>query len=209
MAEELKGLIEKIQEEGVKAAEEKASRIEAEARKKAEAIIEKARTDAEGMIARAREEIARTEEGSRASLKQAGRDLLINLRKEIDSILEKLVLSEVKHALAPAELAKIIIALIKDRAAKEAGKVIISVKKEDMDGIEKHLFGELAADAKKGITLKASEEIRGGFIISYDSGKSYFDFTDRALAEYISTHLKPKLAEILKESAESGKKERK
>ncbi|MDP3804865.1 MAG: hypothetical protein Q8Q87_04880 [Candidatus Omnitrophota bacterium] len=206
MVEELKGLIEKIQEDGVRAAEEKANKIEAEARKKAEAIIEKARTDADSMIARAREEIGRMEEGSRASLKQAGRDLLISLKKEVNSLLGRLILSEVKHALAPEELAKIIIALIKGFAEREASKVIISLKKEDMESVEKHLFRELSAELKKGITLAASEEIRGGFLISYDSGKSYFDFTDRALAGYISLQLKPRLAEILKESAEGGKK---
>lgn len=209
MAEELKGLIEKIQEEGVRAAEETANKIEAAARQEAEAIVEKARMDADSMIARCREEILRMEEGGRASLKQAGRDLLISLRKEINSLFERLVLSEVKKALTPEQLAKIIIALIKDFAGKETGKIIISLKKEDIESVEKHLLGELSAELRKGITLMASEEIRGGFIISYDSGKSYFDFTDKALAEYISIHLKPKLAEILKESAQNGKKDRK
>jgi hypothetical protein len=40
----------------------------------------------------------------------------------------------------------------------------------------------------------------GGFTISFDSGRSCYDFTDRALAAYIGTYLKPKLNQILQEA---------
>ena len=46
---------------------------------------------------------------------------------------------------------------------------------------------------EKKIILKPAEEISGGFTISFDNGKSCYDFTDKALAEYIGTYLKPKL----------------
>jgi vacuolar-type H+-ATPase subunit E/Vma4 len=46
--------------------------------------------------------------------------------------------------------------------------------------------------------VQPSEDISSGFIISYDQGKSYFDFSDKALAEYIAGYLKPQLSEILK-----------
>jgi len=48
--------------------------------------------------------------------------------------------------------------------------------------------------------LTSGEEISGGFTISFDSGKSCYDFTDKALADYIGTYLKPKLNQILQES---------
>ncbi|PIW68507.1 MAG: V-type ATP synthase subunit E, partial [Candidatus Omnitrophica bacterium CG12_big_fil_rev_8_21_14_0_65_42_8] len=53
-------------------------------------------------------------------------------------------------------------------------------------------------EAKKGIVVRASDEISVGFTISFDAGKSQYDFTDKALAEYIGVYLKPKLSEILK-----------
>ncbi|MBI4974855.1 MAG: hypothetical protein HZC19_03525 [Candidatus Omnitrophica bacterium] len=199
MAEEIRDLIEKINEEGVKAAEEKAKAIEEEARRRAEAITKRAQAQAEREIAEARERIARMEESSRAILSQAGRDLILSLRKEITAILDRVIRSHVHKALNPDELADIIKSLIKDNAGKIKGDIVISLKKEDLEKLEKSLLGSLKDELKKGITLKSSEEIQAGFTISYDQGRSYYDFTDKALAEYIAFHLRPKLSEILKE----------
>jgi vacuolar-type H+-ATPase subunit E/Vma4 len=52
---------------------------------------------------------------------------------------------------------------------------------------------------KKRIILKPTDEISSGFTISYDAGKSLFDFSGEALAEYISAYLKPELNKILKD----------
>jgi len=206
MAEDIKSLIEKIQQEGIKAAEEKSQEIEAEARQQAQRILEKAQADADGLISQAKEKNAKMEQNTQAALQQAGRDLLLSLRKEINTMLDKLMVSRVADALKPEELIKIITALVNDYKAQEKGQVIISLKKEDLEKLEKGLLNELKEEARKGITLKPSEEILGGFTISFDTGKSLFDFTDKALAEYIGTYLKPKLNEILKVNTPKDKK---
>jgi len=59
---------------------------------------------------------------------------------------------------------------------------------------------KLRQEAARGITLQPGEEIQGGFTISFDNGKSCYDFTDKALADYIITYLKPKLKKILEEA---------
>jgi len=197
MAEELKDLIEKIREEGVLAAEEKARQIEAAARQEAQVIVEKARRDAEKALAEAKERISRMEDGQKASLKQAGRDLILSLKKEIGAMLDKIVLSHVHKALSTEELARMIPALIKEHPKLGKEEIVISLKKEDLEKLEKGFLSELREEIKKGVILKASEEIQAGFMISYDSGKSYYDFTDKALGRYISSFLKPKLGEIL------------
>lgn len=209
MAEELKNLIEKIQQEGVKAAEEKASDIENEASRRAEAIVEKAEKEANDIVAAAKKRIAKMEESGKVSLKQAGRDLLLSLRKEINAILDKIIASNVREALKPDELGKIIGTLIKNYGGGEKGGIIVSLEKEDLEKLKKGFLGKLKEETKKEIILKSSEDIHGGFIISYDSGKSYYDFTDKALAEYIALHLKPELAEMFKETISSGNKAQK
>lgn len=200
MPEDLKGLIEKIQEEGVKAAQDKAKEIEEEARRTAELLAEKAKAEAEEIIRKAKEKSAKMEESTKASLKQAARDILISLKKEINAILGRIVESNVRKALDSAELAKLIAMLVKAYNEKKDKDVVVSLKREDFDRLEKSLLSELKSETKRGIILKPSEEIKGGFTISYDGGKSYYDFTDKALAEYILTYLKPNLAEILKDS---------
>jgi vacuolar-type H+-ATPase subunit E/Vma4 len=197
MAEELKGLIEKIQEEGVRSAEAKASEIIRRATAEAAGITAKAKKDADKAVADAKTQITRLEDSSRATLKQAGRDFMLTLRKEILSMLDKLVASHVHKALTAEELIAVIMAVLKGCRKDDAHEIIISMKREDLEKLEKAFLNELRSEIKKGITLKPSDDVHGGFMISYDSGKSYYDFTDKALAKYLSTSLKPALAGIL------------
>ncbi len=200
MAEQIKELIEKIQQEGVKAAQDQARVIEEEANRQAKAIVEKAKLEAEKIISDARRQVEAMQESQKVLLGQAGRNLLIVLRKEINAMLDRLVASSVREALKPEDMAKFLSTLIKDYSGKLKENIVISLNKQDFEELEKGFLSKLKDETKKSIILKPSEEIVGGFIISYDAGKSHYDFTDKALAEYIGSFLKPKLAEILKGS---------
>lgn len=202
MTEDLKGLIDKIQQEGVQAAQEKAKSIEQAAILKAQDIIEKATKESQKLLATAREQIDKAQASADAQLKQAARDLIISLRKEISAILDRIIMLNVRKALNPEELGVILTALIKDYASKqEQGSVIVSLSKKDLEALEQNLLAELKTEAKNRIVLKSSDDIQAGFIISYDAGKSHYDFSDKALAEHIGRHLEPHLAEILKKAA--------
>lgn len=199
MAEEIKELIEKIRSEGVRAGEDKAKEIELDALKRARQIINDAEAEAKGVLSEARESISRSEESSRSSLKQAARDCIIGLKKEILAALNKITLSHVHKALTIEETGKLIAHLLKECKAKDKGDVTVSLKKEDTDKLAGLFMSELSDELKKNLILKPSEDIRGGFTISYDHSKSYYDFTDKALAEYIGSYIRPKLSEILKD----------
>ncbi|MBM3250406.1 MAG: hypothetical protein FJZ09_06170 [Candidatus Omnitrophica bacterium] len=197
MAEDIQGLIEKINREGIAAAEEKARRIEEEARLEAHRIIEKAQAEAEALVNEARNKISVMEEREKALLAQAGRDLLLVLRKEINAMLERLIIQDVRHALTPEAMFKILSSLIQHVCARDRDEIVILLNKEDARRIEESFLVKLKEETKKQIALRPAEDIRAGFIISYDAGRSQFDFSDKALAEYIGTFLKPKLKEIL------------
>lgn len=198
MSEEIKGLIEKIRQEGVAAAEDKARQIAEEAKERADKIIEQARAQAQKMLADASAQAARKQETTKTLLQQAGRDLILSLKKEINSMLNRLIVKEAAAALKPEELAGMITLLIKDYSAKAgADNIMITLNKTDCEKLTKAFLGKLKEEAKKGVSLRASDDIKAGFIISFDAGKSHYDFTDQALAEYISLYLKPQLAEIL------------
>lgn len=199
MAEEIKELIEKIRSEGVRAGEEKARAIELDAVKKARKIIAEAEAEAGRILNEARVSISRSEESSRSSLKQAARDVIIGLKKEILAVLNKITLSHARKTLTIEETGKLITHLLKECKAKDKGDVIISLKKEDAEKLAGASMSELSDELKKNLVLKPSEDVHGGFTISYDHGKSYYDFTDKALAEYIGSYIRPKLSEILKD----------
>ena len=67
MSEQIKELIEKIQQEGVKAAEDKARAIIDEAGLQAQAIIKEAQKEAQSIILGAQDRAAKMEESGRAS----------------------------------------------------------------------------------------------------------------------------------------------
>ena len=200
MAEEIRDLIEKINQEGIKAAEEKAQNIEAAAKQRANDILAQARLEAEEMIAAAKDRIRREDEKGKTLLAQAGRDLLLSLRKEINAMLGRIVVSDIQQALTPEALFKLLSEVVRNYSAGESSDITVFLNKEDLETLEKNFLHKLREETKKKIILRLAEEISGGFTISFDDGKSCYDFTDKALAEYIGTYLKPKLNQILQEA---------
>lgn len=198
MAEEIKDLIAKIQREGIVVAEKQAAQIKAEADSRAQRIIAEAKMQAEKIIEQANFEAKKLDDSTNASLKQAGRDLLISLRKEINSMLDRLVKLNIRQALTVEELTRIIRDLIKNAPLSLGSQIVISLARQDKDKLEKGFLKQLAEETKKQIILKSTDEIDSGFIISFDSGKSTFDFSTQALTEYISGSLRPELNRVLK-----------
>ncbi len=199
MPEEIKDLIEKIQKEGIQAAQAKAEEIESLAKDKAASLIEQAKVSAGKIIAEARNEAAKINDTTSVALQQAARDMLISVKKEISDMLNNLIISKLNTALTPEELSKIILAAVKGYSLGAGGEIVLQVSKEDLKKMESFL-GELKEQAKKNIQIKASDGIASGFIISFDSGRSQFDFSDKALAEYIGSYLKPKLNDLLRQA---------
>ena len=200
MAEEIRDLIEKINQEGIKAAEEKAQNIEAAAKQRADDILAQARLEAEEMIAAAKDRIRREDEKGKTLLDQAGRDLLLSLRKEINAMLGRIVVSDIQQTLTPEALFKLLSEVARNYSAAESSDITVLLNEEDLETLGKNFLHKLREETKKKIILRPAEEISGGFTISFDSGKSCYDFTDKALAEYIGTYLKPKLNQILEEA---------
>ena len=196
MAEDIKTLIEKINKEGVQAAEAKAAEIESHARRRAEEILEKAKIEAERLTLAAQDRISKMEEKEKVLLAQAGRDLLLTLRQEINAMLDKLIVKEAHSSLTPEGMFKILSNIIQNACKQEKAEIIITLNKDDLHALERSFLAKLKEETKKEIILKPSEVVHGGFIISFDAGKSQFDFSDKALAEYMGAFLKPKLKEI-------------
>jgi len=200
MPEELKTLIEKIQKEGVQAAQDTARQIEDAARARAEEIVAQARRDADGILAAARTKDRQSQESGTQALQQAARNTVLALRQEITAMLNKVAAAGIRQALSGQAIADIVYGMVHAGVDAQGG-VVIEVKDSDLRTVMEALFPKLSEAVRAGITLKASEQIAGGFTISFDAGRSQFDFTDTALAEYLSASLRPALADILRGAA--------
>ncbi len=197
MAEEIRDLIEKINQEGIQAAEEKARTIEAAAQQRADEILRAAKREAEEMVAAANERIRREDEKEKILLAQAGRDLLLSLRKEINTLLLRIAVTEVREVLSPEALFRLIAEAVRNYSGGEKSDITVFLNDRDREILETHFLTRLREETKKNILLQSSDDISGGFNISFDEGRSCYDFTDKALADYIGTQLKPKLNRIL------------
>ena len=134
MTEQVQELINKIKNEGIQAADQKAREIESETQKKSQSIIADAQKEAERVTQDAREEVKKMQESTHMALKQASRDMLLTLRKEVENTLQKIVTAEVSEALSSENLVKIISVVIKSSldSKKADADIIIALNEKDL-----------------------------------------------------------------------------
>ena len=201
MTERVQELIDKIKSEGIQAAEAKAQDIEAQAQKRADDIIAQAKNNAAQIVSEAKMESQKTRDAAEAALKQASRDMLLRLRKEITKTLDGIVLKDVRASLSP----EILSGLIQKIASAylnntQGGDIAVALSADDLKKLESGFLTKLQSAVKQPLVLRSAENIRSGFTISFDQGKSCFDFTDESLAEFLGQYLNDYVTGVLKES---------
>ena len=200
MSQQVQELIDKIKTEGLAAADQKAKEVEDHARRNAQGILSEANKRAQELISDAEDEIRKKQEASRTALQQASRDTLLSLKKEVQKLLHKVIAAHIAEALTPEKLSDIIAEIVhKSAEAKSADagvEVVLSPK--DLKELRDGFFAKLQKQFKHPVNFRASEDIGKGFTISFDQGKSSFDFSEAALAEYLSVYLNEELAALLK-----------
>lgn len=202
MTQQVQELIDKIKQEGVHAAEQKAAEIEAEAKRKAEETVNKAKREAEKILNTAKEEVKKLKESTHASLQQAARDTVLSLRQEVERILQRLVRHEVAESLTGEHLARILEAVATGALKGDhlEADIRITVSQKDLHHLEKGLLSKLQKQIKHPIKLQASDDIAHGFTISYDGGRSCFDFSDASLAQFLGSFVNSQVSALIKES---------
>jgi len=182
-------------------AEAKARDIEARAQTRAGDIVARAQEEAARIVSGAKTESQKTKDVVEVALKQASRDMLLRLRKEITKTLEGIVLKDLRESLSP----EVMVSLIQKIAAAyfnnaQAGDIQVALSGEDLKKLENGFLAKLKGALKQPLVLRSADNIRAGFTISFDQGKSCFDFTDESLAEFLGQYLNEHVTKILKES---------
>lgn len=202
MSQQIQELIEKIKKEGVQAADEKARHIEGQANLDAQRILAEANGQAKQIIAAANAEARRVQESTQMALKQAARDTLLALRQEIETMLGKIVQAETGAALSAEHLAEILTDMIKKffDAQTAPGGIVVSLNPGDLKALEEHFIAKLQKQIKNAIRLQPADDLAKGFTISFDGGKSCYDFSDASLAQFLSTYLNARVAALVQEA---------
>jgi V/A-type H+-transporting ATPase subunit E len=203
MAEELQGLLEKIQKDGVEKAQAEASAITDAARTKASEIIVEAEKQAVDLIEAAKQDAAQFETRARNSLLQAARDLVITVGQNVTALLERLLADRVRSEFSGAALSEAITHAVKAyiETGTQAGDLAVLLSETEKAAVEGGLNEALKEALDQGLELTSVSSVVAGFKVSLEGGKLVHDFSDTAVADALAGLLRPALAEIVRASA--------
>ncbi len=190
MAEELKHLIEQIHKEGVEKAEVEANTIISQAKDKAAKIVAKADQKAHESLLKAKTESDAFAERSVKTLEQAARDLLITVGQGCEKVVTETLGKKVDTALSGDLLEKMILGVV---GQNPESSVELSVSDADKAALTA-FCAEQAKKSGQAIELKSDSEVLSGFKVSFKDQNVYLDFSGEAVAEALSSFLRPELA---------------
>ena len=178
MSEELQGLLNRIQAEGLERAENERARLVAEA---------KAEADAEA-----------SQKKAAAAVKQAARDVIISLKDDLQEKLRAVVREAAAQAMTPEAMAGLIAKIAEQfvQNAASGAEVILSARERE-DAAQK-LIGCLPDVLKKNSSVQLGRGFAAGFKIGFNNSEVFLDFSDEALADVICEFVGPKLAAVIK-----------
>jgi len=204
MVQQVQELIDKIRQEGIQDAERKAQGILEDAQKKAETILQEVQKKADYVITEAENQIAKKEASAKKALEQAARDMLLQLKEKIGATLEKVIATEIKQSLSVECICDLIREMVQGAVDKKGGEgdIFIAVSERDLEKMKKGFIKKLQEELKRPIHFMMDEDVEAGFTISFDEGKSIFDFSDKSLVEYLSGYCSQEVGSLLKQAEE-------
>lgn len=198
---QLQELIEQIKKDGVEAVESEAASIIASANAEAEKIISAANEKAEKILLDAKAENARLVSSSEDAIRQAGRNLLISFRESVARELCAVAGENIAKALSSEAVAELIAKVVESLSANAGeGELSVLLNSKDMQVLESALLAELKARLLAGVTLKANDSFIGGFRVTTDNGRVYYDYSAEAVTEMLSGYLNPRVTALMKEA---------
>ena len=201
MAEELQGLLDRIQSEGIAKAEAEKTKIVEDAKAEAAKIVAAAKEEAASIVKKANEDAEISVTKGNAAIKQAARDVLIALRADIEARLKNLVTESIGEAMTPETMGKIILEMVKAYSVKKPSgdaTVELLLSQKDADAMTALFKGALLAQLQANPVIRISSDVSAGLQIGFKGTDVFLDFSDDALADVICAYVGPKLAAALK-----------
>ncbi len=197
---QLKELIDTIHRDGVDKAHRESEALLQQAREKAGGIMAAARAQADALLANARHEQERLERSGRESLKQASRDLMLKVRKQLEALFAALLKEKARAVLQDKEITSAIAAMISNWTPERQDQIEILLPKDRFAALAKALRKALAGKIAAGIEIKAAAEVADGFRVAEKDGQAYYDFSAASIAENLSVSLNPVMAGIVSDA---------
>ena len=218
MAQEVKSasgvqeLISRIRDDGVKAGEEEANRVLAQARREAERLLADAQAQAEEMRQKASAEIESINHAALEALKMAARDTVLELRAQVMAAFERHVKGLVAPITADGSFVRALVLVLAGQAVKQHLKdkelrILVSdlLAGNENEKLEKTIregvLGISGEMLREGVELVGSSEIRGGARVRLVGEDLEIDLTDEAISKLLMKHLLPRYRAIIEGTA--------
>ena len=193
MEQQIQDLIASIKKDGIESATNESKKILEEARKEAERIVNEAKKERDKIIADGKKTIEIERESSISSVKQAARDVSLTLRKNLEDKFKKILGQKVSSSLDEKVIAEAIVAVVKG----ECNGCDVEVSKDMVDKVNAILTSQFAKELEKGVTLRSSSSVSGGFKVYSKDGSAYIDLSDEEITKLLYPYLSSSLKEII------------
>ena len=197
MDTQLKELIDRIKTDGIRTAEQNADRIISQAKEQAAAILKDAEENARNLRQNALADAEKFEQSGQAALRQAGRDLILTLKSEIEKMFNAILRRQTSKALDSDTMKEAVIAAVKNLS--EAQGLEIQIPEKELAAVESGLTKVLADQMAKGVEIVPFKELDAGFRISLKDGTAFYDFSDTEISAMLAKHLNPRLGQLITE----------
>ena len=198
MSEELQSLLDRINADGIQKAEAERARIIAEATAEAAALKDAAKSECDALKIQAEKDAEALKNRAISAASQAARDIMLQLRSELNSRLEAAIGDAVSAALTPEFMTQLIRELAAAFAASPDSDLSVRAAVRDLPALDAALKNALAESFKKAPRLFASREISSGMQIEFNDNNVCFDFSGEAVSELLTAYAGSRLAEIFK-----------
>lgn len=203
----VQSLIDRIRDDGVQAARDKAEQILKDARQEASQIVANAQAEADSLRADAKREIEDHRTASLDALQLAARDTVLELKAKVVERFEEFLKRLVISATRDEETVRSLVLVLAGHAASE----FIQDKELEIR-ISKALHGEgtleeegnrvllaLSSDMlREGIQLIPDDVIEGGARVQLVKDKLEIDLSDKAVSRMIAQSMIPRFRDILR-----------
>ena len=198
MAQDLQSLLDKIKQEGLDKAAVQQKEIIANAEKKSAEIIALAKQEAAQILKNAELESANLKKRAESAIQQSSRDIILTLKNEIQSRLNKIFADSTAQAFSPDYMAKIIAELCTSFANAPQTKLTVTAAVKDVDALRNALMNALNDSFKNNCEVFPDKELAGGFKVNFSGSDVFYDFSDDAVCSLLAEYAGPVVGELLK-----------
>lgn len=199
MADELQALLDKINDEGIKKAEQQQQAILEQARQEAARIIARAKEQADTLTANAENNAALLTQKGEEALRQAARDILLTLRNELQTRVRQATADLMRQTLdgdrLAAVIAEVITAYVRDRGSHDDLQVLVPADR--LQTLEAAVKARLEQSLRADGRLAPAPGLAAGFKLAFNGSDVLYDFSDQSLAEAVAAYVGPRIAAAL------------